>query len=162
MPGHPVQPVYTYPQGRYELRGHGTAASPYYWVWIPAGAQVQVIPPAPPLPMPGQPVQRVYTYPEGRYELRGDGTATSPYSWVWIPTPLPKYQFLPELKSAEGKIEYYDSWKRFITVNGTKFELPESFSMSNPPAIGQQVVVTYYVAQDGRNIVRSIDHNSAR
>ena len=44
----PVQRVYTYPQGRYELRGGGTAASPYYLVWIPAG--VTVVPPAPPLP----------------------------------------------------------------------------------------------------------------
>jgi hypothetical protein len=38
--------VVTYPEGRYELRGDGTAASPYVWVWIPAGAA----PPNPPPP----------------------------------------------------------------------------------------------------------------
>jgi hypothetical protein len=38
--------VVTYPEGRYELRGDGTAVSPYYWVWIPAGAN----PPNPPPP----------------------------------------------------------------------------------------------------------------
>jgi hypothetical protein len=36
----------TYPEGRYELRGDGTGASPYYWVWIPRGAT----PPSPPPP----------------------------------------------------------------------------------------------------------------
>ncbi len=35
----------TYAGGRYELRGNGTTV-PYYWVWIPAGAN----PPAPPPP----------------------------------------------------------------------------------------------------------------
>jgi hypothetical protein len=38
--------VVTYPEGRYELRGDGTGASPYYWVWIPRGAA----PPSPPPP----------------------------------------------------------------------------------------------------------------
>ena len=38
--------VVTYPEGRYELRGEGTVNSPYYWVWIPAGAT----PPNPPPP----------------------------------------------------------------------------------------------------------------
>ena len=33
-----------YPEGRYELRGDGNAASPYHWVWIPTGAT----PPNPP------------------------------------------------------------------------------------------------------------------
>jgi hypothetical protein len=42
--------VVSYPEGRYELRGDGTAAAPYYWVWIPAGAT----PPAPP-PVPRRP-----------------------------------------------------------------------------------------------------------
>jgi hypothetical protein len=42
--------VVTYPEGRYELRGDGTAPSPYYWVWIPAGAA----PPNPP-PLPRRP-----------------------------------------------------------------------------------------------------------
>jgi hypothetical protein len=44
----PRERVYTYPDGRYELRGDGTASSPYYWVWIPAG--VQVVPNPPPVP----------------------------------------------------------------------------------------------------------------
>lgn len=38
--------VVTYPEGRYELHGDGTASAPYYWVWIPAGAT----PPNPPVP----------------------------------------------------------------------------------------------------------------
>ena len=38
--------VVTYPEGRYELRGDGSVASPYYWVWIPRGAT----PPSPPPP----------------------------------------------------------------------------------------------------------------
>jgi len=42
------QRVYNYPEGRYELRGDGTARSPYFWVWIPAGTQS--MPPPPPLP----------------------------------------------------------------------------------------------------------------
>ncbi len=40
--------VVNYPQGRYELRGEGTDANPYYWVWIPAGTT----PPNPPAPPP--------------------------------------------------------------------------------------------------------------
>jgi hypothetical protein len=47
----PVQHVYTYPDGRYELHGDGTASSPYYWVWIPSGVQSVPAPPPPPLPM---------------------------------------------------------------------------------------------------------------
>lgn len=43
-----VDRVVTYPEGRYELRGDGTATSPYYWVWIPAGATS--VPNPPPLP----------------------------------------------------------------------------------------------------------------
>jgi len=35
------------PGGQYQLYGSGTAASPYYWVWVPSGATV---PPPPPLP----------------------------------------------------------------------------------------------------------------
>ena len=42
-----VQRVYTYPEGRYQLYGNGTADSPYYWVWVPTGA---VAPTPPPLP----------------------------------------------------------------------------------------------------------------
>ena len=41
-----VDRVVTYPEGRYELRGEGTANSPYYWVWIPSGTT----PPVPPMP----------------------------------------------------------------------------------------------------------------
>ena len=40
--------VVTYSEGRYELRGDGTASSPYYWVWIPRGV---VAPNPPPLPV---------------------------------------------------------------------------------------------------------------
>ncbi len=39
-----------YPEGAYELRGFGTATSPYYWVWVPNGAQAPMLPPPPPLP----------------------------------------------------------------------------------------------------------------
>ncbi len=45
------QREYTYPNGRYELRGSGSAGNPYYWVWIPAGVQTEPAPPpVPPLP----------------------------------------------------------------------------------------------------------------
>ncbi len=161
-----VQPslrVYTYPEGRYELRGDGTTNSPYYWVWIPTG--VQSAPPPPPLSSV-QPSQRVFMYADGRYELRGDGTTSSPYYWVWIPAgtvsqaPPPRYQFLPDLKSTEGQVDSVNAWARRMTVNGKSFEFPDTFAMSNMPTAGQQVMVTYYVAQDGRNIVRSIEHNS--
>ena len=47
----PMERVYTYSDGRYELHGDGTAKSPYYWVWIPTGVQVaHTPPPLPPLP----------------------------------------------------------------------------------------------------------------
>ncbi len=46
----PVERVYTYSDGRYELRGDGTASSPYYWVWIPSGVQSVPAPPPPLLP----------------------------------------------------------------------------------------------------------------
>lgn len=39
--------VVTYPEGRYELRGAGTAQSPYVWVWIPTGATAPTPPPLP-------------------------------------------------------------------------------------------------------------------
>ena len=39
--------VVNYPEGRYELRGDGTAAAPYVWVWIPAGAVLPTLPPPP-------------------------------------------------------------------------------------------------------------------
>lgn len=34
----PDQRVVAYPNGRWLLYGEGTAAAPYTWVWIPAGA----------------------------------------------------------------------------------------------------------------------------
>jgi hypothetical protein len=40
----------TYPEGVYELRGNGTRAYPYYWVWVPYGVQAPMLPPPPPLP----------------------------------------------------------------------------------------------------------------
>ena len=46
----PNERIVTYPEGRYELRGDGTSLSPYYWVWVPAGAT----PPNPP-PLPRRP-----------------------------------------------------------------------------------------------------------
>ena len=67
-----------YPEGRYQLYGDGTGTAPYYWVWIPAGAN----PPAPP-PLPTARVAAATT--NGRYQLYGDGTGTSPYYWVWVP-----------------------------------------------------------------------------
>jgi len=39
------QRTVNYPEGRYELYGDGRT-TPYYWVWVPAGAT----PPAPPPP----------------------------------------------------------------------------------------------------------------
>ncbi len=48
---HQPQRVFTYPDGRYELHGDGTASTPYYWVWVPSGVQgVPNPPPLPPLP----------------------------------------------------------------------------------------------------------------
>jgi hypothetical protein len=95
--------VVTYPTGRYELRGDGTAVTPYYWVWVQAGAPVVTLPPLPQAPIvtstpvPPAPIvtsapvvvapaQRVATYQTGRYELVGQGTTGSPYYWVWIPS----------------------------------------------------------------------------
>jgi hypothetical protein len=49
-PATPAQRV-TYPEGAYELYGGGTAASPYYWVWVPRGTQARLLPPPPPLPV---------------------------------------------------------------------------------------------------------------
>lgn len=37
-----------YPNGRYQLYGDGTASSPYYWAWIPAGSAPPSPPPIPP------------------------------------------------------------------------------------------------------------------
>lgn len=68
-----------YPGGRYQLYGDGTAASPHYWVWIPAGTT----PPSPP-PLPSGRVAGS-TSSEGRYQLYGNGTSASPYYYVWVP-----------------------------------------------------------------------------
>lgn len=43
----PSQRVADYPEGQYELRGDGTSASPYYWVWVPKGTTVTTVPPLP-------------------------------------------------------------------------------------------------------------------
>jgi hypothetical protein len=80
------QRVVTHPGGRYELRGEGTTSSPYYWVWVPAGATVATVPAVPATPaVVTAPAQRVVAYPEGQYVLAGEGTAASPYYWVWVP-----------------------------------------------------------------------------
>jgi hypothetical protein len=42
----PSNRVVSYPEGRYELYGEGTARAPYYWVWIPSGGTTT--PPPPP------------------------------------------------------------------------------------------------------------------
>jgi hypothetical protein len=39
--------VVTYPEGRYELRGDGSAQNPWLWVWIPTGATPPNLPPLP-------------------------------------------------------------------------------------------------------------------
>jgi hypothetical protein len=161
--------VYTYPEGRYELRGDGTASSPYSWVWIPAGAQLVAAPPPPPPPPPPnvRATQRIYQYPDGRYELRGDGSVNGPYYWVWIPAgivyqpPAPPYGYQSGLKSAEGRIDSVGFFGRSIRLDdGQEFEIPYLAAVDTPPKIGQQVTVTYYVAQNGRNIVRSLDLDS--
>ena len=79
-----------YPEGKYKLYGDGTT-TPYYWVWIPAGATTPSVPPSPP-PLPVRPTVAVQAPPTtvqtvqaGRYQLYGDGTST-PYYWVWVPT----------------------------------------------------------------------------
>ena len=80
----PASQTVSYPGGQYKLYGSGTAASPYYWVWIPTGATVPQ-PPQPP-PVPASPVTQTVAYPTGQYQLYGNGTAASPYYWVWVPT----------------------------------------------------------------------------
>ena len=64
-----------YPGGRYQLYGSGTTASPYYWVWVPAGTT----------PTPPPPSRVASATTEGRYQLYGEGTTASPYYWVWVP-----------------------------------------------------------------------------
>ena len=55
-----------YPGGRYQLYGSGTTASPYYWVWVPAGTT--------PTPPPPPPARIASATAEGRYQLYGEGT----------------------------------------------------------------------------------------
>ena len=74
----PATQTVTYQGGQYRLYGSGTAASPYYWVWVPTG----VTAPAPPADTSNPSV----AYQGGRYQLRGNGTTASPYYWVWVPT----------------------------------------------------------------------------
>ena len=52
QPASTVQRVYTYPEGRYQLYGNGTAETPYYWVWMPAGVTAPPPPPLPRIPAP--------------------------------------------------------------------------------------------------------------
>lgn len=162
-------PVYTYPGGRYELRGDGSAGSPYSWVWIPAGAQSVAALPPPPPPPAGQVTQRFYQYPEGRYELRGDGTANGPYYWAWIPAgiayqpPVQPYGYHTELKSTDGQIDSVGFFGRSIILDDwQEYEIPNMAAMTTQPVVGEQVIVTYYVAQDGHNVVRSLEPNTAK
>jgi hypothetical protein len=75
-----------YPEGRWQLYGDGKA-TPYYWVWIPAGTTPPLPPPYPsvtsPVVVTSPPSDRI-VYAEGRWQLYGDGR-TSPYYWVWVP-----------------------------------------------------------------------------
>jgi len=73
-----TQGTVAYSNGQYKLYGSGTTASPYYWVWIPAGVTAPTPPPTTTNP--------TVTYPTGQYQLRGDGTTASPYYWVWVPS----------------------------------------------------------------------------
>jgi len=75
-----------YPQGRWQLFGDGRA-TPYYWVWIPAGSTLTMTPAPPTRPAASAVIpqaDRTYTFTEGRWQLYGDGGNT-PYYWVWIP-----------------------------------------------------------------------------
>lgn len=89
---HPSERAAVYQEGRYELMGDGTAASPYYWVWIPNTVAAL---PAPPPVVGAAPTQRVVTYAQGRYELGGDGSASAPYYWVWVPAGTPTAMLPP-------------------------------------------------------------------
>lgn len=78
--------VVTAQDGRWQLYGDGRA-TPYYWVWIPAG----VTPPPPPAypavsgagVVVAPPSDRI-VYTEGRWQLFGDGRTTA-YYWMWVP-----------------------------------------------------------------------------
>ncbi len=135
----PGQRVYTYPEGQYDLQGSGAPADPYYWVWIPRGAQSVPTPPALPGTAPaGQTVasqnQRVYTYSNGRFELRGDGSGANPFIWVWIPNqvvPIP-----PPLPSATTAVAPRDPRlaQRTYSYPEGRYELRGDGSSVNPLA----------------------------
>jgi hypothetical protein len=132
------QRVYPYPEGQFELQGNGAASDPYYWIWIPKGAQSVPAPPALPVfSAAGQPLaaqnQRVFTYPNGRYELRGDNSANNPYIWVWIPNevvPVP-----PALPNAVGMLPGHTGTvqaRRVYTYPEGRFELRGNGSTDSP------------------------------
>jgi hypothetical protein len=95
-----------YPDGTYKLYGDGSS-TPYYWVWIPKGTAVPILPPSPPpvlsrgtvvtqpgvvvaqpgvvVTQPAVPTPPAVTMQTGRYQLYGDGVST-PYYWAWIPS----------------------------------------------------------------------------
>src|SRR3989449_6937609 len=74
----PATQVVAYPGGQYRLYGSGTTASPYYWVWIPAGASAPAPPPSTTSP--------TVAYPPGRDQLYGSGTDASPHYLGGVPT----------------------------------------------------------------------------
>lgn len=112
----------------------------------PAYAQTTV--PAYPPPPPAPTAAPVYTYP----------ASPAPVYTVVPGPPAPAPGFQTDLRAAEGEISNFDAINRTMTFDdGSRFDFPESFSMTNFPAVGRRVKVTYYVDQDGRNIVRSLD-----
>jgi hypothetical protein len=128
------QRVYSYPHGQYELHGDGTAANPYYWVWIPTGVtSVPASPPAPSIVI-GQMGQREYAYPEGRYELRGDGTAGNPYYWAWIPVGAASAALMPAPPPAPSASAGQPGQlaRRIYTYPQGQYELYGDGSANNP------------------------------
>jgi hypothetical protein len=109
-----------------------------------AQTTVPAYPPPPPAPAPAP------AYPPPASPAPG-------YTVVpGFPAPAPGFQ--TDLRAAEGEVSYVDAINRTMSFNdGSRFDFPESFSMTNLPAVGRRVKVTYYVDQDGRNIVRSLD-----
>jgi hypothetical protein len=87
--------------GRWEMRGAGTTASPYYWVWIPTGTTIVTTTP-PPIPqvVVTSTEPQVVTVSEGRWQLYGDGSRDRPYTWYWVPrgvnAPPPPAMYRPE------------------------------------------------------------------
>jgi hypothetical protein len=124
----------TYPEGRYQIYGDGTATNPYYWVWVPTGVAAA---PSPPVPVPVVPrtviaataPERVVAYQQGQYKLYGDGTTPNPYYWVWVPAgtnappppPLPQANWpAPAVAtSASGRMVTYPEGRYQIYGDGT-------------------------------------------